>query len=286
MEFIDKQNELDKIMDILSAESVLFVDTEFYRRETYYAKLCLIQISTLKQQYVIDPLANLKLTGFKDLMQNRKVIKVFHSADQDILIFYQMFGVVPKSIFDTQVAAAVCGLGKGIGYQRLCRMLLDIDVDKSMQKSDWQQRPLSKELIEYAITDIIYLIPLYDKLKNILRQRNLWQIYKQQISKILSEDTISFSPERIASRLRTSDLTDLQTYNLIELIAFREQCVKELNIPRNHFIEDKKLIEIACKLPKNSAELANFNLRKNLLNRNNYNEKLLSLCLGLQENQN
>lgn len=285
MHFIDSQKELDKTIQLLAEQSVLYMDTEFYRRDTYYAKLCLIQISTLREQYVIDTLANLDLQGYVELMTNRKIIKVFHSVDQDAIIFYHMFGKLPRSIFDTQIAATVSGFGKGVGYSNLCKNLLDIEVDKSNQVADWQKRPLSPSLLDYAVTDVIYLIPLYDKLKTVLRQRNLWQIYKQQMTKAISEDTIAFSPHRILNRMRVADLNAKQRNILLELISFREDCAKQLNLPRNHFIHDQELIKMAVMLPRNAEQLARFELSRKYLLNNSYGEKLLALCIGLGEHE-
>lgn len=285
MQLIDSQKKFNEVIKIFANESALFIDTEFHRRDTYYAKLCLIQVSTLREQYIIDTLCGIDISGFVDILTNRKIIKVIHSADQDLIIFYHMFGIIPKNIFDTQIAASVCGLGKAASYQTLCMQLLDVEIDKSMQTSNWQSRPLSKESLEYAVTDVMHLVPLYDKLKNVLRQRNLWQIYKQQISKLTSEESFEFSPQKVMNRMKINDLTNRQKRSLLELISFRESCAQELNIPRSFFLADKDLIKIACRLPITSAELGSIGINRKYLYKNNFNERLLSLCAGLREFQ-
>lgn len=283
MQLIDSQEQFDKIIEIFADETVLFIDTEFHRRDTYYAKLCLIQVSTLREQYVIDTLSGIDISSFAKILSNRKIVKVIHSADQDILIFYHMFGILPKNIFDTQIAASVCGLGKAASYQKLCMQLLDIEIDKSMQRSNWQQRPLSQKSIEYAVADVMYLIPLYEKLRGVLRNRNLWQMYKQQIAKAISVDAVEFSPYKILARLKTNEINNKQKNSLIELITFREDCARKLDIPRNFFLTDKDLIKLSSKLPITSSELNCVDLNRKYLYKYNFNEKLLSLCAGLRE---
>lgn len=283
MQLIDSQKQFDEIIEIFTNEPVLFIDTEFHRRDTYYAKLCLIQISTLREQFIIDTLCDIDISGFANILTNRKIVKVIHSADQDLLIFYHHWKIIPKNIFDTQIAASVCGLGKSISYQNLCMNLLDIEIDKSLQRSNWQQRPLSKEALEYAVEDVIHLVPLYDKLKNVLRSRNLWQTYKQQINKVTSIESIEFSPRKILSRMKSNDLNNKKKGILLELISFREDCARKLNIPRNFFLTDKELIKLSTKLPITASDLKGVCIGNKHLYKHNFNEKLLSLCAGLRE---
>ena len=139
----------------LSQAPYVTVDTEFMRDQTYWPKLCLIQVARQGAEYVIDPLAEgLDLASFYDLMRNKAIVKVFHAARQDIEIFFHEADAIPDPLFDTQVAAMVCGFGESVGYETLVRKLSNGSVDKSSRFTDWSRRPLTQKQLDYAVADV------------------------------------------------------------------------------------------------------------------------------------
>ena len=153
---ITTTKELIKLCDELKKESFVTLDTEFIREKTYYPELCLIQIAGLNTEACIDALSeNLDLTPLFDLLQNPSVVKVFHAAHQDIEIFFHMTGKIPHPLFDTQVAAMVCGYGENVGYQQLVHDIVGVSLDKSMRFTDWKHRPLNKDQILYALSNSV-----------------------------------------------------------------------------------------------------------------------------------
>ncbi len=283
MLLIRNQEEFNALIKKLALQTILFMDTEFYRRTTYYANLCLIQIATKQEQFIIDTLENIDIKPLSDILSDKKIIKVFHSCDQDIQILYEYLGIMPRNIFDTQIAASVCGFGSSLSYQNLCYRLLDVNLDKAMQNTNWQKRPLSDQALEYAASDVIYLVQLHDKLSGIMKSRGLWKNYKDQISNVICKDRIIVSPERIMDRIKDPDISSKQEDHMIDLISFRESCVKELNIPRKFFLTDKELIKIAKRLPRSTKELRDMDLNMQYLGKKDYDKKLINICLGLRE---
>lgn len=285
MILISNQEEFNDLIKKLALQPILFMDTEFYRRTTYYANLCLIQISTKQEQFIIDTLAAIDIKPLADILADKKIIKVFHSCEQDIQILYEYLGVMPRNIFDTQIAASACGLGSSLSYQNLCYRLLDVNLDKAMQNTDWQTRPLSDRALEYAASDVLYLIQLHDRLSSIMKSKGLWKNYREQISNVISKDRIVTSPERIMNRIKDRDISNKQESYMIDLISFREACAKEINIPRKFFLTDKELLRIAKKLPTSIKELRNMGLNMQYLGKKDYANQLVDICIGLGEGE-
>lgn len=283
MHLILNQTDFDQLCEKLNQESILYIDTEFYRRNTYYAKLCLIQIATKKEQYLIDALSGINLQQLKKILSNKKIVKVFHSADQDLQIIYHTFKIMPENIFDTQVAANVCGIGRAYGYQKLCKEILNIDVDKTLQTSDWQVRPLSEELMKYAMKDTEYLIPLYEKLYNIIDAGGLWPDFHRKTTELLDQQKYKSSPERVLSRIRLPNDSDYFRERMLLLVTFREECAIQLDIPRSYFLTDDELISICQELPTTDKHLQRLVISHRFLNKNDYKSKLLDLCVGIRE---
>ena len=159
---ITTNEALDAITKDFKRAKFLAVDTEFIRERTYYPQLCLIQISDGVISAAIDPLAkNLDLTPIWELMRDKNITKVFHAGGQDMEIFLHLMGDLPRPIYDTQIAAMVCGLGDQVGYDKLVKSMLNQDIDKTSRFTDWSKRPLSNRQILYALDDVIYLARLY-----------------------------------------------------------------------------------------------------------------------------
>lgn len=162
---ITQTEDLARFCASLSAAAYVTVDTEFMRETTYWPKVCLIQIAGPEEARVIDPLAEgLSLAPLFDLLRNRQVLKVFHAARQDLEIFTKLMGEVPAPLFDSQVAAMVCGFGDQVSYEQLASKLAGAQIDKSSRFTDWARRPLTEKQIRYALSDVTHLRKIYDKL--------------------------------------------------------------------------------------------------------------------------
>jgi len=283
MQVVSTQEDFDKICEELSKEKILFIDTEFCRRRTYYAILSVIQIASQNHEVVIDVLSDINIKSLNGIFSNEKIIKVLHSADQDFDIFYHMFGKLPKNVFDTQIAAGVVGLDAGIGYARLCKTLLHINIDKTLQKADWLKRPLEKNLLNYAIKDVEYLVTLHRELSKTITERNLWDTYELRSKKLLSEESYKTQPEKIMKRMNLYKISDHIKKNLSHFIELREECAKELDIPRGYCASDRDLIEICEKLPTTDRVLLNLRIQNKLITKRKFKDKLLELCSGLKE---
>lgn len=283
MRIIANQKEFEVICGELALESVIFMDTEFYRRRTYYAKLSLVQIATREQRIIVDALAINDISPLKELLLNEKICKVFHAPDQDFDIFLHLFGKLPKNVFDTQIAAGVIGLDEVMGYGRLCKALLNINIDKTMQKANWLERPLLEELIEYAIKDVEYLIPLYRELSNSINSRNLWETYKARSHKLLDTEAYKINPEKMIKKIGLQDRSRAFKENFSHFLMLREGCAQTVNLPRGHCASDQDLIRICETLPTTDRDLIKLQMERLPLAKRPFKDKLFELCLGLRE---
>jgi ribonuclease D len=288
MIFINNQSDFDKICEDLSHEKILYMDTEFHRRRTYYAILSIIQITSSKQKIIIDTLAKIDLFNLKNILISNDILKVFHSPDQDFEILLKLFGVLPKNIFDTQIAANVCGMEEGMGYRNLCKTMLNIDVDKSFQKANWLERPLSQGLLDYAIRDTEFLIPLHRILSETLTSRKLWDNYNAKSAKLLNTNSYKFSPEKLLHKMRLHPYHESAELinNLIQFIALREECAQILNIPRNYCATDQDLLMFATHLPTDNETLVKLRLNSLVMSRTQFKNKIFNLSEGLKSSHN
>lgn len=283
MKLIDNQKDFDQICKKFSSEKLLYIDTEFSRRRTYYAKLSIVQIASKSDKVIIDKLSGINIAALKSLLADENIIKVFHAPEQDFDIFFQLFNELPKNVFDTQIAAGVAGLNYVMGYGNLCRELLNINLDKTMQTANWLARPLTKSLIDYAIKDVEYLIPLHRVLSTTITDRNLWDAYNAQSQKLLDTNTYIPCPKRIMKRMKTQTHSKTFQQNLLHLIALREECSQKLDIPRSFSMPDQDLLKVCQILPTTMKELSKLRLQGKLLTKIKFTEKLLSLCSAIQE---
>ncbi|MDH3336118.1 MAG: ribonuclease D, partial [Rhodospirillaceae bacterium] len=171
MTLITKQDELTDFCHSLSSERFITVDTEFMRENTYWPILCLVQVAGTETEGAIDVMApGIDLAPLFDLMKNKNILKVFHAARQDMEIFYHLMGALPAPIFDSQVAAMVCGFGDQVSYENLISKLTKARIDKSSRFTDWSRRPLSEKQISYALSDVTHLRDAYRKLEKNLEK--------------------------------------------------------------------------------------------------------------------
>ena len=232
------------------------VDTEFMRERTFWPKLCLVQIGGADESVAVDPLAeDLDFTPLFALMDDPKVLKVFHAARQDVEIFYNLTGRIPAPIFDTQVAAMVCGFGDAASYETLAASLASAKVDKTSRFTDWAQRPLSPKQLTYALGDVIYLRDVYCKLKALLEKNNRVLWVQEEMAVLTNPATYAANPREAWRRLKLrSDKPRL--FALVqELAAWRETEAQRVNVPRSRILRDEALLEIAYHPPQSAQDL-------------------------------
>lgn len=256
MSVITTNEALNALCDRLSKSDYVTVDTEFLRDKTYYSKLCLIQIADDNEYHAIDTLAGgLDLAPFYDLMTNENVIKVFHAAKQDIEIFVNQANVVPKPLFDSQIAAMVCGFGDSIGYEKLVMALCNKTLDKSTRFTDWSRRPLTERQIEYALGDVTHLRVIYKKLKEKLEQSGREHWLSEEIGDMLNIDTYTIQPKDAWKRIKIRNSN--RRFNAIvhRIAEWREEEAQRRNMPRNRIMRDEVLLELSAVRPTHTNAL-------------------------------
>ena len=259
MELITTSDQLKAVCDEFATDDFITVDTEFMRETTFWPQLCLIQAAGAKRAVIIDPLAQgLDLAPFFELMRNERVLKVFHAARQDIEIIVYLARVVPKPIFDTQVAAMVCGFGEQVGYENIVRKLAGATIDKSSRFTDWSRRPRSTKQLEYALADVTHLRTVYKKLKKKLDASGRESWLDEEMAILTSESTYRTEPEDAWRRMkfRARDKRTLAIF--MEVAAWREREAQERNVPRSRILKDDALAEIAQHAPKSIEDLRSF----------------------------
>jgi len=283
MFIIDKQEQFEELCCNLKKEPIIFMDTEFCRRHSYYAKLSLIQIGTHSQQFIVDALPLKTITPIADIMNDAKICKVLHAADQDLDIFLHLLGKIPSNIFDTQIAAGVIGMSAALGYGALCKSLLNINLDKTLQKANWLKRPLTDELIKYAVNDIKYLVPLYREITYVLDKRQLWDTYQSRSAHLYKPESYKISAERFVKRAGLHDRPRKLRDAYICMLLFREECAQTLDVPRNHCASEEELLKLARSLPTDSEKLQKLHLAYLPMTHKRFRDKLFELCLGIKE---
>jgi ribonuclease D len=249
--------ELADFCQSLAGLDFVTVDTEFMRERTYWPKLCLIQLGGDKEAAAIDPLAKgIDLAPLFELMANPAVLKVFHAARQDVEIFFNMTGRVPAPMFDTQVAAMVCGFGESASYEMLADKLAGARIDKSSRFTDWSHRPLTEKQVTYALGDVTHLREVYIKLKRQLESSGRAAWVAEEMAILTDPATYRIEPMEVWKRLKMRADKPRTLALLRELAAWRELEAQRLNIPRNRVIRDEALMEIASHPPATAQDLA------------------------------
>lgn len=240
----------------LATHPFITVDTEFLRETTFWPKLCLVQVASPDEAVLIDTLApDLDLTPLFELMANRNVLKVFHAARQDVEIFYHLSGAIPEPLFDTQVAAMVCGFGDSISYDQLVGKITGVPIDKSMRFTDWAQRPLSDVQLAYALADVTHLRDVYRHLIQILEKKGRAAWVAEEMAVLTSPETYQVEPERAWTRLKMRVKKSSELAILKELAAWREREAQSRDVPRGRILKDDAIYEIAARQPRDVAAL-------------------------------
>lgn len=233
------------------------VDTEFMRENTYYPKLCLLQIASADDAVLVDPLADgIDLAPVFALMAAPQVLKVFHAARQDIEIFVHLSGAVPAPIFDTQIAGMACGFGDAISYDRLVKSVVGVEIDKSSRFTDWARRPLGDRQLTYALSDVTHLRLVFEALEERLRANGREPWLADEMAVLTDPATYVVAPEDAWRRLKLRNPKPRTLAVLRELAALRENEARRRDLPRNRVLRDEVLTEIAASVPSTPEELA------------------------------
>jgi len=261
MTVITDSAEVAAFCDRLKGEPYVTIDTEFMRERTYYAQLCLIQIAGRDEAAAIDPLAKgIDLEPVFELMADESMLKVFHAARQDLEIFYHLTGRVPHPVFDTQVAAMVCGHGDQVGYEAIVRKVAGEHIDKDSRFTDWSRRPLSDKQIRYALADVTHLRTVYEAIAAELDASGRTAWIEEEMSVLTGEGTYRVDLDQVWQRIKMKGRKPRQMAILRELAAWREETAQSRDVPRNRVIKDDALVQIALQQPKSAQELNNVRL--------------------------
>jgi ribonuclease D len=254
---IQSQTDLNHFCENLAAAPYITVDTEFLRDKTYFPRLCLLQMAGPETDAAaLDPfIEGLDWTPVRDLMADKNILKVFHAARQDLEIFYHLYKVLPTPVYDTQVAAMVCGFGDQVAYNALVRELTGHELEKSAQFTDWSRRPLSERQIRYALDDVIYLREVYEKLHARLKVEGREHWVFEEMEFLTSATTYQNNPEESWKRIKIrSDKPEVLNI-LKHLAAWREEEAVRRDIPRSRLIKDETLADIAVYKPRDEQAL-------------------------------
>ncbi|MCS6780096.1 MAG: ribonuclease D [Geminicoccaceae bacterium] len=257
MQLVTTTAELAALCERLARERYVTVDTEFMRDRTYWPKLCLVQLAGEREAAAIDALApGLDLAPLLELMAEERVLKVFHACRQDLEIFWLLMkGEVPRPIYDTQVAAMVCGFGEEVAYDTLVQKLAKARLDKSFRFTDWSKRPLSEAQVRYALSDVTHLRQIYEQLASRVDAAGRTAWVEDELARIADAAQFEQPPEEAWRRLklRTRDPRFLAVVQ--KLAAWRERTARAKDLPRQRVLRDDLLLEIAAHKPRTVEEL-------------------------------
>lgn len=254
---ITSQSELDSICARAGAAGRFGLDTEFVRDETYYSRLALLQLAVGEEVALVDPLADIDLSPLEALVNDESVVTVLHAGTQDLEIFFQRTGRPAASVFDTQVAGAMCGLGHQVGYAQTVQSVLDVQLSKGSQRSDWLRRPLRAKQLEYAADDVRYLLPLMDVMLEQLGERGRKDVAAAEMARLCDPDRFRVTAASVAARLKgASRLRPRELAIVRRLVAWREEQARRRDIPRRWVVADAPLVDLARDPPTTERELS------------------------------
>ena len=256
MKLIDTTKELNEACKILKKQKLIAIDCEFIREKTYFPIPCLIQVGYEQEAILIDPLASdMDFSAFTKIMENKKILKIFHSGRQDIEIIYNLMNVIPNPVFDTQIAAQACGYGESISYENLVRACCLIELDKTCRLTNWQLRPLTNEQLEYASGDVIHLIKCYQKISEFLEENNREDWIKEELDDLIDINHYQIDTSNSWQRIRHNNHSTQFLNALKELAQWRENRAIKHNISRQSVLKDDLLVNIATAYPKDLDDM-------------------------------
>ena len=258
MTIITDTEALARFCALQKGAGFVAVDTEFVRERTYWPILCLVQVAGPEGAAAIDALApGIDLAPLFALMADPAILKVFHAARQDVEIFVNLAGEVPAPLFDTQIAAMVCGFGDAASYETLVSKLARATLDKSSRFTDWTQRPLSERQIHYALADVVHLRTVYERLQEKLAANGRAGWFAEEMAELTDPATYRNEPAEMWRRFRLRGRVDRRFLGVLrELAAWREQAAQDRNLPRGRILRDEAIMEIAAHVPKTIEALA------------------------------
>jgi ribonuclease D len=260
MQTLTPTEDLRAFCERAAVHPYVTIDTEFLRERTYYSKLCLVQLAYPGEgedaAVLLDPLVEgLSLDPLMELFVNEDVVKVFHAARQDLEIFQIDYGVLPKPLFDTQVAAMVCGFGEQVGYETLVKRIAKQQLDKSSRFTDWSRRPLTEAQQVYALADVTHLRQIYEFLARKLDESGRARWVAEELAVLADPETYVTRPETAWMRIKTRSNSPRFLAIVRALAAFRETYAQERNIPRSRVYKDDALVELASTKPQDMNDL-------------------------------
>ncbi len=257
MSLITETAPLADFCERLAGEEFITVDTEFLRERTYWPELCLVQVGGAREAAAVDALApEIDLAPLYELLRNPGITKVFHAARQDVEIFLKEMGEVPTPLFDTQIAAMVCGFGDQVGYETLAKKLAKATIDKSSRFTDWSLRPLTDKQLTYALSDVTHLRPIYEKLLSRLERTGRASWLDAEMEALAEPGTYRVEPHDAWRRIKVRSPRPRFLAVLREVAAWRESYAQEKDVPRNRILRDEALIEIAAHTPTSVGQLS------------------------------
>lgn len=257
MELITTTQGLEEAVSQLSKSTFVTVDTEFIRETTFWPELCLIQMASPDATALVDALApGIDLASFFALMADKNIVKVFHAARQDIEIVFHLGDLIPEPVFDSQVAAMVCGFGDAISYDQLVAKITGVQLDKSSRFTDWRRRPLTEKQLDYALADVTHLRDVYLYLQDRLTKegRNDW--VSEEIRILTTRETYDMHPDDAWKRLKIRLRKPSELIVMQKVAAWRERAARERNVPRGRVIKDDTIQEIAQQQPRDAEALS------------------------------
>lgn len=254
---IENSDMLRELVADLRSRGSCALDTEFIREKTYRPELCLIQLATPDDVFIVDPFLVGELDGLLELMRDDSVEKIVHAGEQDMEIFFALNRELPRNVFDTQVAAALAGQGDSISYARLVDELLGVQLEKVETFTDWGKRPLTQRQVEYALNDVRYLYPLKNELSKRLEELGRLEWLSEELQFFEERSLYERDPEKLYRKMKgAAKLTPPKLVVLRELVAWREEEAERKNWPRGRVISDAALIELARREPSTIDEVA------------------------------
>lgn len=284
MQIVTTTEQLKRLCGGFARAPYVTVDTEFLRETTFWPELCLVQMASPDEAAIIDPLApGIELTPLFELMADEKVVKVFHAARQDIEIIYNLAGLIPHPVFDTQVAAMVCGYGDSISYDQLVFRITAERVDKSSRFTDWKRRPLSAKQLEYALSDVTHLRQVYQSIKANLEEQGRAHWVSEEMEILTSPETYDMPPANAWQRLKLRVRKPRDFALLKALAEWREIMARTHNVPRGRVIKDEAIYEICGHPPRSTADLMALRGLSRGFDRNRYGNELLAVVRQVLE---
>ncbi len=265
MHVVSDSAELAEVCAAYAEAPYITVDTEFLRERTYWSQLCLVQMARpgtgADDAVLIDPLAaGIDLAPLYALMADERVVKVFHAARQDVEIFANMGRIIPSPLFDTQVAAMVCGYGEQVGYETLARKIARATIDKSSRFTDWSRRPLSAKQLTYAVADVTHLRDIYESLRDRLAATGRAGWVAEEMAILTDPATYSVDPDEAWQRIKARSTSPKFLAVVRALAKWREITAQDRDVPRSRVLKDDALLEVATAAPKTPDELSRMRL--------------------------